>query len=371
VSKTKVCLSDLHVGGLTDFWNLDLTIEKVIDRLKRYRVDRIELVLLGDVHEGQGMYETQVTSVRGVFQSFAGAGLVYSIVERFRDGGIGVEKVVIAQGNHDRRLHEGLSLSQHLLMALEDMQLPCRVEVYDYYIEDGVLYRHAILLGSGGSYIYGISPRMISAATKICEKYGVEKVVAGHVHKFGMVKLHKMDAMAVTIPSFQIDFKREENDRGVLIILDGFDFLYVEPDKKYPIMAKSQEEVFLDVLKRAMEYIDLYRKVSGKFQSCNLIEVKARPRGWRGNTKWVFAILRDKTGRRRFIDYQVLENVARVYEASDATREAIKIITRMFGVNETRAHNLIWMAINEKLCEPKRPGRGRRKRRGKAEEVSQ
>jgi len=58
-------ISDLHIGNLTDFWALKYVILKAIEMLLRLRVKEVDLVLLGDIHDFQGLYPTQVTLIRG------------------------------------------------------------------------------------------------------------------------------------------------------------------------------------------------------------------------------------------------------------------------------------------------------------------
>jgi len=134
-----------------------------------------------------------------VWQNYA-AGLIDWIVETLESKGIKVVDIIIVEGNHDKRVAEGMSLSESLLHGLNDMGYEGRVFVSSHYIDEecGVLYRHALLMRSSGSYIYGISPRMLKEASKLIAKFGVKYVVAAHVHKFGQAKAFHGEGFAMS-----------------------------------------------------------------------------------------------------------------------------------------------------------------------------
>ena len=56
------------------------------------------------------------------------------------------------------------------------------------------------------------------------------------MHKFDYAKAFHGEDFAITIPGFQIDLAREENDRGALIMLDGNIPIFVEPDRAIKII---------------------------------------------------------------------------------------------------------------------------------------
>jgi len=362
MARTKVILADIHVGNLTDFWAIEYVIYKVIEELIRFGIKEIDLILLGDIHDFQGLYPTQVTLVRGSWQSYAAAGLIDWIVELFERRGIKVVQIIIVEGNHDKRIAEGMSLSEGLLHALNDMGYDGRVFVYSYYLDEEcrVLYKHSLLTKSSGSYIYGISPRMLKEASKLIAKFGVKYVVAAHVHKFGQAKAFHGEGFAITIPGFQIDLARGENDRGALIMIDGFRPHYVEPDEAIKIV--DEDALVLEVLEKLMEFIKRYRaKSSVPRHSCAIKELyiglpkaKERTGVW-----WKYAILR-MGNRTKVINGELLRRVAEIYNAFDTTEEAIEHIMKVLRVNLSTARNYIWIAIKLGLCEAKRRNKSNR-----------
>ena len=58
--------------------------------------------------------------------------------------------ITIVEGNHDKRVAEGMSLSKSLLHGLNDMGYEGRIFVGFHYIDEeySVLYRHALLMRS-------------------------------------------------------------------------------------------------------------------------------------------------------------------------------------------------------------------------------
>jgi len=366
MSKTKLVISDLHVGNLTDFWSLECTIKEVARKMKRFSVKEVDLILLGDVHDFQSIYPTQVTLVRGSWQSYAAAGLIDWIVESLESNMVRVENVIIIEGNHDKRVAENMSLSEGLLHGLNDMGYKGKAFVSSYYIDEeyGVLYKHAVLMRSSGSYIYGISPRMIKEASKLMAKYGVKYVVTGHVHKFGYVKAFHGEGFVIAIPSFQIDLVKGENDRGALIMLDGDTPIFVEPSKTVKVV--DEDRVKLEILEKLMEFIKRYRRKSSiPYHSCAIEEFYIglhKPKE-EGNNKiwWKYAIV--KVGSKtRVVNGDLLKRVAEIYNAFDTTEEAIEHIMRVLRVNLSTARNYIWAAIKLELCKPKRGGRRREKK---------
>ena len=65
MARDKLVLADIHVGEKTDFVALRSTVKRAIEKLRRYGVSAIDLMLLGDIHEGQDMYPTQVELMKG------------------------------------------------------------------------------------------------------------------------------------------------------------------------------------------------------------------------------------------------------------------------------------------------------------------
>ena len=262
MSRAKLDLADFHIGNLTDFWSLSYTLDKAVAKLRKYGIGRVDLVLLGDIHDYQNMYPTQVSLTKGVWQAYGAAGLVDWMVEKLKSRGVSVDKIVIVEGNHDRCLHEGISLTGYLVQALEKIGFRSKVEVYSsaYIDVNGVLYTHSILQRSLGSYIYGISPRMIREANKLTKRYKVHKIITGHVHKFGMVR--NVHGWVVTIPSFQIDLSKKEDDRGGALVMDGEDVIPVEPDKALAPEEMDENLLYEKVLEELVEYIKRYWKKS-------------------------------------------------------------------------------------------------------------
>lgn len=195
-------------------------------------------------------------------------------METLEGRGVEVGDITIVEGNHDKRVAEGMSLSEGLLHGLDDMGYNGRAFVASHYVDEecGVLYRHALLMRSSGSYIYGISPRMLKEASRLMTKFGVKHVVAGHVHKFGYAKAFHGEGFAITIPGFQIDLARGENDRGALIMLDGNIPIFVEPDRTIKVV--DEEELMLEVLCKLVAFIKRYRaKSSIPRHSCAIKEI--------------------------------------------------------------------------------------------------
>ena len=122
MSRAKLDLADFHIGNLTDFWSLSYTLDKAVAKLRKYGIGRVDLVLLGDIHDYQNMYPTQVSLTKGVWQAYGAAGLVDWMVEKLKSRGVSVDKIVIVEDNHDRRLHEGISLTGYLVQAYEEVQ---------------------------------------------------------------------------------------------------------------------------------------------------------------------------------------------------------------------------------------------------------
>ena len=100
-------IADTHVGGRTDFWALESTIRKACKKLLIFGYDRATLVILGDVHDNQGIYKTQYTILNAVWQPLASAAMIEWIVETIKEEGVKIEKVAIVEGNHDVREAEG------------------------------------------------------------------------------------------------------------------------------------------------------------------------------------------------------------------------------------------------------------------------
>ena len=356
---TKVIISDLHIGGLTDFWALENVIEQVITKLKRLKVGKVDLILLGDVHDYQSLYPTQVTLTRGVWQSYAAAGVIEWIIEKFKANSIEVEKIIIVEGNHDRRIAENMSLSEVLLHALNDMGYDGKAFVSSYYIDEQneALYRHAILERTSGSYIYGITPRMIKEADKIMLRHRTRFVISGHVHKYGCVKT--THGYAITLPSFQIDLSRGENDRGALIMLDGNTPIPVDPTKAIEVV--DVEDLMLEVLVKLVEFIKIYRKKSSiPYHRCAIKELLiGLPRAKKAANNgiwWKYAIIRIGS-RTRVVDGDLMKRIVKIYEAFETTAEAIEHMVKVLGINVSTARNYIWSAIKLGLCKPKPKGK--------------
>jgi len=145
----------------------------MIEVLLRLGIREVDLILLGDIYDFQSLYPTQVTLIKGAWQSYAAADLIDWIVETFESKGIKVAEIIIVEGNHDRRIAEGMRLSESLIYGLKDMSYDGRAFVTSHYIdqESNVLYRHALLMRRSGSYIYGISPRMLREAIKLISAF--------------------------------------------------------------------------------------------------------------------------------------------------------------------------------------------------------
>ena len=310
--------------------------------------------------------DSRVTLIRGAWQSYA-AGLIDWIVETLESKGIKVVDIIIVEGNHDKRVAEGMSLNESLLHGLNGMGHEGRVFVSSHYIDEkcGVLYRHVLLMRTSGSYIYGISPRMLREASKLISKFDVKYVVAGHVHKFGYAKAFHGEGFAITIPGFQIDLARGENDRGALIMLDGNIPIFVEPDKAIKVV--DEDALTLEVLNKLMEFIKRYcAKSSVPRHSCAIKEFfigLPRAKKDKGKIWWKYAVL--KMGNRtKVVNGGLLKRVAEIYNAFDTTEEAIEHIMKVLKVNLLTARNYIWVAIRLGLCEAKKRKRATGKQEG-------
>jgi len=92
------------------------------------------------------------------------------------------------------------------------------------------------------------------------KRYKVHKIIAGHVHKFGIAKT--VHGWVVTIPSFQIDLSRKENDRGGALVIDGEDVIPIEPDKVLVPEEMDEKLLYEKVLEELVEFIKRYWKKS-------------------------------------------------------------------------------------------------------------
>jgi len=177
-------------------------------------------------------------------------------------------------------------------------------------------------------------------------KFGVKHVVAGHVHKFGYAKAFHGEGFAITIPGFQIDLARGENDRGALIMLDGNIPVFVEPDRTIKVV--DEEELMLEVLCRLVEFIKRYRaKSSVPRHSCAIKELFIGLPGARvekGKIWWRYAVLR--MGKRtKVVNGKLLERIAEIYNSFETTEKAIEHIMKVLKVNLSTARNYIWVVI--------------------------
>jgi len=49
IARIKVILAGIHIASLTDFWTMESVIYKVIEKLLRFGIKEIDLILLRDV----------------------------------------------------------------------------------------------------------------------------------------------------------------------------------------------------------------------------------------------------------------------------------------------------------------------------------
>lgn len=196
-------IADLHCGSKLNYMALWRTVKEAIEFLKVVRASKVSIAILGDIHEHQKMYETQVVTAEGVYQSEIAAGVILTITKMFRDSGINLAKLVLIGGNHDWREHEGISYMKLLSHNLDLVGLPHEVyEMYTCKINDTPVGLVHSVSPRGGSYVSALTPKVIAMAKKIADLLGVEKVIVGHSHLHG----HYVDATfeVVALPSFKI-----------------------------------------------------------------------------------------------------------------------------------------------------------------------
>jgi len=208
-----VFISDLHIGGFTDWKALIYTVYKVKEILNVIKAKQRFLVVLGDIVEGAKIHEYQNL----VFHPSQQPKYASMILQWIYDE-IEVDKIILVPGNHDLRKHEGKDMITLVADNLRGMSIPYETKNEGDVIEIGgkrVILRHEIGKSSGG-YAGGSTPKLVNNALIYLREYKADMLICGHYH------VYDIRPEIILLPSFQWDSDPKYWYRGAVIITDDW-----------------------------------------------------------------------------------------------------------------------------------------------------
>lgn len=208
-----IFISDLHIGGLTDYRALEYTVYRIKQLLTTLKPNRRVLVILGDIVEGSNIHKYQQLVTHPTQQVKYAAYVIKWIVDE-----LAVNKVIIIPGNHDLRSHEGKDLFSVVTEQLRKLGVSVEPKREGDIIKIGnkkVLLRHEIGYSSGG-YAAGLTPKLLTNALIYLRQTGADVVVVGHYHVFAIT------SEVILLPSFQWSSDPKYWYRGSVVITDDW-----------------------------------------------------------------------------------------------------------------------------------------------------
>jgi len=177
-----VVFSDLHIGNMFDFYAYYEILALAEKVMKRHKVNKTLLVMLGDVCDASEIYRTQLTLAENRLQRYIAADIIDETAKRLK-----AYKILVLAGNHD--LRKGIELARDVARILID-EYGYNVDYSENLIVEEVegvrfLFTHTMSRRSRGSYFGGLTGYILTKILYVMVKTKADVAVLGHTHKGG------------------------------------------------------------------------------------------------------------------------------------------------------------------------------------------